>query len=204
NPGKDVRSLGGIPHDLIQRYINFWSSSSTDLYGAEISSNSANFFRSGLKGRAYEDKQTDHSALEGSYRFENFVDNRLSVEEVPLRNAMNEVLRDEYVKDNERGIEYWNRICERAGNDFRFTLPHRRFNRRIGVYSSGRFDLDGKLIDEATWNANVDRWLPSAADKAYVKSLMVPCFEKGKMAGWIAAPAKGIQGLPVDYEYVRL
>src|SRR6185436_5647217 len=120
NPGKDVRSLGGIPMDVIQRYINFWSSSSTDLYGAEISSNSANFFRSGLKGRAYEEKQTDHSAMEGTYRFENFADNRLSVEEVPLRNAMNEVLRDEYVKDNERGVEYWNRICERAGNDFRF------------------------------------------------------------------------------------
>ena len=72
------------------------------------------------------------------------------------------------------------------------------------MYASGRFDLAGTPIDEATWNANVDRWLPSAADKAYVKSLMVPCFEKGKTAGWIAPPAKGIQGLPVDYEYVRL
>ncbi len=204
NPGKNVAALGGIPMELIQRYINFWASSSTDLYGAEISSNSANFFRSGLKGRAYEDKQTDHLAMEGTYRFENFADNRLSVEEVPLRNAMNEVLRDEYVKDNERGIEYWNRICERAGNDFRFSLPHRRFNRKIGVYSAGRFDLEGKLIDEATWNANVERWLPSAADKAYVKSLMVPCLEKGKTAGWIAPPAKGIQGLPIDYEYVRM
>jgi benzoyl-CoA 2,3-dioxygenase component B len=204
NPGKDVRELGGIPMDLIQRYINFWSSSSTDLYGAEVSSNSANFFRSGLKGRAYEEKQTDHRALEGTYRFENFENGKLSVQEVPLRNAMNEVLRDEYVKDNQKGIDYWNRICERWGNDFRFSLPHRRFNRKIGVYAAGRFDLEGHPIDEATWNARVNEWLPSAEDKAFVKSLMVPCFERGKMAGWIAAPAKGINSLPVDTEYVRL
>ena len=204
NPGKDVKALGGVPLEMIQRYVNFWASSSTDLYGAEISSNSANFFRSGLKGRAYEDKQADHLALEGTYRFENLVEGRLSMEEVPLRNAMNEVLRDEYVKDNERGIEYWNRICERAGNDFRFALPHRRFNRKIGVYAGARFDLEGKLIDEAAWVAHVDSWLPSASDRAYVNSLMVPCYEKGKTAGWIAPPAKGIQGMPVDYEYVRM
>ena len=28
--------------------------------------------------------------------------------------------------------------------------------------------------------------------------------EPGKMAGWIAPPERGINDLPIDYEYVRL
>jgi len=205
HPDRDVRDFGAIPVEIIQKYINFWSSSSTDLYGAEISSNSANFFRSGLKGRAYEEKQKDHLALEQSYLFENFVDGRISKEEVPLRNAMNEVLRDEYVKDNMRGIDYWNRICERLDSPVRFTLPHRRFHRKIGCYAGAHFHpVTGELLDESTWLANVDTWLPTAKDKAYVKSLMKPVYEKGKYASWIAAPAKGIDEKGVDYEYVKL
>jgi benzoyl-CoA 2,3-dioxygenase component B len=116
---------------------------------------------------------------------------------------MNEVLRDEYVKDNEKGVEYFNRIVEKAGVDFRFRLPHRRFNRRIGIYSEARFDLDGKLLDEAAWNAGAERWLPTAEERAFVKSLMVPCHERGKIAGWIAPPAKGVNGQAFDYEYVK-
>ncbi len=32
---------------------------------------------------------------------------------------------------------------------------------------------------------------------------MAPVTEPGKMANWIAAPAKGINGKPLDFEYVR-
>ncbi len=204
HPGSDVKQYGGIPLELIQRYINFWASSSTDLYGAEVSSNSANFFGAGLKGRAYEDRYEEHKGLDQEYELDRFQDGKLVHERVALRNAMNEVLRDEYVKDNQKGIEYWNRICERFENPFRFSLPHRRFNRKIGDYAAGRFDLAGNPIDERTWQQHVDQWLPSVADKAYVKSLMVPCTEKGKMAGWIAPPPKGINDQPADFEYVRL
>ena len=204
HPDRDVKDFGAIPLETIQKYVNFWASSSTDLYGAEISSNSANFFRSGLKGRAFEDRYEDHMALEGTYEFENLVDGRLTSETVPLRNAMNEVLRDEYVRDNQKGIDYWNRVCEKNDIDYRFELPHRRFNRKIGIYSEARFDLEGNLVDEATWDANVARWLPSEEDRRFVKSLMKPCHEKGKIAGWIAPPAKGIDGKPFEYEYVKL
>lgn len=204
HPGRDVKDFGAIPFELIQRYINYWASSSTDLYGAEVSSNSANFFGAGLKGRAYEDRYSDHKALEQTYELDRYTDGKLVREIVPLRNAMNEVLRDEYVKDNQKGIEYWNRICEKAGVDFRFRLPHRRFNRKIGDYSAGRFDLDGNLLTEAQWNARQADWLPSEADRAYVKSLMKPVTERGKMAGWIAPPPKGVNDTPVDYEYVKL
>jgi benzoyl-CoA 2,3-dioxygenase component B len=204
HPGADVKQYGAIPMEIIQKYINFWSSSSTDLFGAEVSSNSANFFGAGLKGRAYEDRFEEHTALGQEYAIERFVDGKLVAEKVALRNAMNEVLRDEYVKDNQKGIEYWNRICEKYENPWRFTLPHRRFNRKIGDYAAGRFDLEGNPIDESTWNKNVAQWLPTAEDKAYVKSLMKPCYEKGKIAGWIAPPAKGVDNQSFDYEYVKL
>jgi benzoyl-CoA 2,3-dioxygenase component B len=202
--GQDPRAVGAIPFELIQKYINFWSASSTDLFGSEISSNAANFFRAGLKGRAYEEKLEEHRALEAIYALEVPQESRLSVDEIPLRNAMNEVLRDEYIKDNQKGIEYWNRICAREGVDFRFALPHRRFHRSVGIYAGRRFDLEGRPIDEATWSQKVADWLPTPEDKAYVKSLMVGVHERGKIAGWIAPPPKGVNDLPVDYEYVKL
>ena len=129
---------------------------------------------------------------------------RLETEEVPLRNAMNEVLRDEYVSDNEKGIEYFNKVCAKHDNPFRFQLPHRRFNRRIGIYSEAFFDVDGNPLDEATWNARATEWLPSDEERSYVHSLMKPCTEPGKIASWIAPPAKGIDGHPFAFEYVRL
>ena len=204
HPGEDVRKFGAIPLDIIQKYINFWSSSSTDLFGAEVSSNSANFFAAGLKGRAYEERQAEHKALDQTYAMERFIDGKLVHEDVALRNAMNEVLRDEYVKDNLKGIQYWNRICEKYENPYRFSLPHRRFNRKIGEYSAGRFDLLGDQISEQTWNQKCADWLPTAQDKAYVKSLMRPVLEKGKIASWVAPPPKGVNDQAVDYEYVKL
>ncbi len=205
HPERDVKELGGIPLDLIQRYINFWNSSSNDLFGGEISSNASNFFAAGIKGRANEEKlETDHRALEGAYPMEVWEGGRLSRKEIPLRNAMNEVLRDEYVSDNEKGIEYFNKIVARHGIDFRFRLPHRRFNRKIGIYAEALFDLDGNPIDERAWNQNVERWLPTAADTAHVRSLMVPCHEPGKIAGWIAPPPKGVDQKSFEYVYVKL
>src|SRR5262249_53409259 len=69
--GRDLRELGAIPLETIQKYVNFWSSSSNDLFGGEISSNASNFFGAGLKGRANEEKLAlDHKALEGAYAME--------------------------------------------------------------------------------------------------------------------------------------
>ncbi len=62
----------------------------------------------------------------------------------------------------------------------------------------------GALVDSATWDRRQAEWLPTAADFEHIQSLMTPVFEPGKMAGWIAPPATGINGQAVDYEYVRL
>lgn len=204
-PGDDPRRRGAIDLETIQKHVNLWVSSSNDLFGAEISTNAATYFAEGLKGRAYEaELDADHRALEGSYALERVVEGRLVREAVPLRNAMNEVLRDAYTADNQKGVDFWNKIVERAGLEFRFRLPDSRFNRRIGVHAGQHFDPGGNPVDEATWDARRDDWLPSAADRAFVSSLMAPVREPGRFAGWIAPPQKGVNGQPLEFEYVRL
>ncbi len=204
DPNGDARTQGGIDLGTIQRYMNFWFASSLGLFGGEVSSNAASFFATGLKGRAKEDQYEDHLALTGTVNIPHFRDGRIVDESVPLRMAMNEVLRDDYVVDCQRGVDKWNRAIKEAGLDVELTLPHRRFNRGVGLYAGQRFDPSGNPISEAEWQANVRAWLPTEEDRRYVKSLMTrPIYEPGKMANWIAPPKQGIKGRPVDFEYVR-
>ena len=111
--------------------------------------------------------------------------------------------RDAYVADCHKALKRWNRSLEKEDVSFRVSLPDTRFYRRQGLYTDYHFDPSGKLIDDEAWKSNRDRWLPSESDRDYVKSLMNPVLDRGKMANWIAAPKKGIHGQPVDYEYVR-
>jgi benzoyl-CoA 2,3-dioxygenase component B len=202
--GKDPRKEHAVPLELIQKYINFWFSLSLDLFGGEVSSNAADFFAAGLKGRFREDTLEEHKAMGESYRLEVPESGTLVEQEVPLRNAMNEVLRDEYVKDCQRAVDRWNKTLARAGNKgLALSLPHRRFHRAVGPCAGYFFDLEGRLISEAEFKAHEAEWLPTAEDRSYVKSLMHPVTERGKVASWIAPPAKGINGMPSDYEYVK-
>jgi benzoyl-CoA 2,3-dioxygenase component B len=203
DPNEDVRGQGGIDLPTIQRYVNFWYSSSLDLFGGEVSSNAAEYFASGLKGRDKEEKLEDHRALEGSYDMELLEDGRLMTKSVPLRNAMNEILRDAYVKDNERGVRRWNKMIREAGIDFEIKLPNRRFHRTMGIHAGHHFDPDGRPLSEAEFDARRAEWLPTDADRTYVKSLMKPVLERGAMAHWIAPPPRGINGQPLDFEYIR-
>lgn len=200
---EDPRSAGAFDLALLQRHINFWFSVSLDLFGGEISSNAAHYFGSGLKGRARESRREDHAALDGVYVFEAPEDGALKRREAPLRNAMNEVLRDDYIRDCERGVAKWNRILEQAGLPDRLTLPHRRFHRRIGLYAGHRFDPSGAPVTEDEWERRSGEWLPTAADREFVASVMQPVTEPGKMANWIAPPRSTVDGRPLDFEYVR-
>ena len=131
-------------------------------------------------------------------------DGKLVHEDVPLRNAMNEILRDAYVDDCQRGVDKWNRAIEAHGIPFKLTLPHRRFHRHIGIYTDVHADPSGTLMTKDAWNAKKDEWLPSDADKVYVKSLMQkPVWDPKQMANWISPPKQGIKGRAVDFEYVR-
>ncbi len=134
----DVRKAGGIDLPLIQKFVNFWFSQSLDLHGSEVSSNAAAYFSNGLKGRAEEDKFDDDHILAANMYMLDMIDDsgRIIREEVPMRNALNEVLRDWYVGDCQAGVDRWNkRVLEAHGMSERIALPSRRFNRKVGVYA---------------------------------------------------------------------
>src|SRR5438270_9458156 len=202
--GKDPRKEGAVPLDVIQRYLNQWFTISLDLFGGEVSSNAADFFAAGLKGRFREDTLEEHKAVGQTYRMEVPETGKLVEQEVPLRNAMNEVLRDEYVKDCQRGVDRWNKTLQKAGvSGMALRLPHRRFHRSVGPCATATFDPEGRLIPEADYEARKGEWLISEADRAYVRALMHPVHERAMVASWIAPPGKGINGMPVDFEYVK-
>jgi benzoyl-CoA 2,3-dioxygenase component B len=204
---EDVRKVGGIDIPLVQRFVNFWFSQSLDLHGSEVSSNAANYFTNGLKGRAEEDRYADDHVLSGSsYLLEVMDDSgRLSPTEVPMRNALNEVLRDWYVGDCQAGVDRWNkRVLEAHGLSERILLPSRKFNRKVGVYANRHFDPAGVSISAEEWERRKAEWLPTHADKEYLRSIQaIPVYKAGQFANYIAPPQRGVNRLPLDFEYVR-
>ena len=61
----DVRRFGGIDLATIQRYLNLHYSISLDLFGQEMSTNAANYYTMGLKGRFRETNIADDHVLSG-------------------------------------------------------------------------------------------------------------------------------------------
>jgi benzoyl-CoA 2,3-dioxygenase component B len=199
-----LRAAGVIDLPTIQRYLNFHFSVTIDLFGADESSNAATFYSAGLKGRFEETKRDDdHRLLGMSYKVLGVQDGRLVEREVPMLNALNEVLRDDFIRDSVAGIGRWNRVIEKAGLPHRLVAPHKAFNRRIGSLSGVRVSPDGRVVSEDEWKARVHEWLPSDDDRAFVASLMGRVVEPGKFANWIAPPSVGINRQPIDFEYVR-
>ncbi|HWD17381.1 MAG TPA: benzoyl-CoA 2,3-epoxidase subunit BoxB, partial [Casimicrobiaceae bacterium] len=203
DPAK-VRAAGAIDLPTIQRYLNFHYSVTIDLFGADQSSNAATFYTSGLKGRFDESKRDDDHVLKGrAYTIQNVRDGRLVDEQVPMLNALNEVLRDDFIRDSIAGVGRWNRVIEKAGLPFRLEVPHKAFHRKIGTLAQVNVTPDGRVVSETEWNANAETWLPSVEDRAFVASLMGRVSEPGRFANWIAPPAVGINRQPIDFEYVR-
>ena len=199
-----LREAGVIDLPTVQKYINFHYSVSVDLFGQEVSTNAANYFTAGLKGRYLESRiDDDHRLAEGLWPVHTVRDGRIAVEDLPALAAVNERLRDDYVKDSQRGLDRWNRALEALRVDFTLELPHRFFNRQIGNAAGLRVSPEGRVISEGEWQANVTRWLPTGDDMAYVDSLMHRVMDPSKIAGWIAPPVRGIDGKPWDFEYVR-
>jgi benzoyl-CoA 2,3-dioxygenase component B len=202
---EDVRTLGAIDLATIQKYLNFHFSVSLDLFGQEASTNAANYYTQGVKGRFLETRiDDDHLLTNASYEIDTAEDGRIVKKTVPALAALNERLRQDYIEDCAKGVLRWNKAIERAGVDFEMKLPHRAFNRRIGAFAGMRISPDGKVLSEAEWKANEGRWLPTDEDRAYVTSLMGPAVtQPGKFAHWIAPPARGINNQAADFEYVR-
>jgi benzoyl-CoA 2,3-epoxidase subunit B len=201
----DVRALGVIDLPTIQRYLNFHYSVTLDLYGSDISSNAANYYTSGLKGRFEETKiNDDHLLSDATYPVSEVIGGKIVVKQVSALTALNERLREDYIREIESGVSRWQRVIDKAGIPFRLTLPHKGFHRAIGNFAGHFISPEGEVLTEEAWKNHQHEWLPAPGDHAYVQSLMCGrVVEPGKFANWIAPPARGINNQPLNFEYVR-
>jgi benzoyl-CoA 2,3-dioxygenase component B len=200
-----VRALGVIDLPAIQRKVNLHYSLTLDLFGSEESTNAANFFNSGLKGRYHEDRiDDDHRLRDATYPVMKLVDGELRQVDVPALNGLNARLRDDFMEDCLGGIRRWNREIASHDVEFEITLPHVAFNRDIGEFADLSVSPAGELITEGDFEGARGDWLPTAEDQAYIESIMQPHYEPGVFAPWIAPPTRGIDQKPTDFEYVKL
>jgi benzoyl-CoA 2,3-epoxidase subunit B len=200
-----VRPLGVVDLPTIQKKINLHFTLSLDLFGSEVSTNAANFYNSGLKGRFQETKiDDDHRLTNSTYPVLKLVDGQIKLVGEPALTALNMRLRDDYVSDCVKGVDRWNKIIEKAGVQFRLELPHTGFHRQIGEFADIHVTPKGIIVDDATWARTRDEYLPSAEDGDFIASLMRPVVEPGTFADWIAPPKVGIDNKPGDFEFVKI
>ena len=200
-----IRALGVIDLPTLQKKANFHFAVTLDLFGAEVSTNAANAFNAGLKGRFQETKiDDDHQLMNDTYPVLRYEDGGFKSVEEPALAALNARLRDDYVQDAAGGVKRWNKVIEKTGVDFQISLPHVAFARQVGTFAGLPATPEGEILSEADWQRRRDEWLPARDDLAYIHSLMTPVQEVGHYASWIAEPKVGIDSKPGDFEYVRL
>ena len=162
------------------------------------------YYTSAMKGRFGEANiHDDHLLVSDSYTIPEVEDGRIVNRQVPALTALNARLRDDFTREVQAGLDRWNRIPEKHGIPFRLTLPHVGFNRKIGTFAGQFVSPDGRVLSKEDWERHTAEWLPSHDDHAFVNSLMGRIVEPGKFANWIAPPARGINDLSADFEYVR-
>jgi len=200
-----VRTLGVIDLQTIQRYLNFHYSVTLDLFGSDVSSNAASYYTTGLKGRYEETRvKDDHVLADATYTVARVTGGQVVEEQVAALTALNERLRDDYIGEVQAGVDRWNNAIEKTGVPFRLTLPHKGFHREIGNFAGHHIGPQGEVLTEAQWNERRHQWLPSAEDYTFVQAMMRGrVVEPGKFANWIAPPRRGIKDKPIDFEYVR-
>ncbi|MBV9974843.1 MAG: benzoyl-CoA 2,3-epoxidase subunit BoxB [Hyphomicrobiales bacterium] len=200
-----IRARGVVDLPTLQKKMNLHYSLSLDLFGSEVSTNAANFYNAGLKGRFHETRITDdHRLTSGTYPVAKFVDGEIRLVDEPALTALNMRLRDNYTQDCAKGVERWNKVIEKTGVDFRLALPHTAFHRQIGEFKGVKANPKGELLGDAQWEKERDNYLPSRADGAFIESLMKAEMRPGQFASWIAPPKVGIDNKPGDFEYVKI
>src|SRR6201990_2787959 len=200
-----VRALGVIALPTIQKKLHLHYSLSLALFVSEVSTNAANAFNAGIKGRYKETQiEDDHQLKNATYPVLKLVNGEAKRVDEPALTALNMRLRDDYTPDCVKGLLRWNKIIALAGYDTRLELPNVAFHRQIGEFRDVHATPDGVLIDDATWNKRKGEWLPSSEDGDFIASLMKPVTETGVYASWISAPKVGIDNKPGDFEYVKI
>src|SRR5436305_10656852 len=164
----DVAGLGAIPLATIQKYLNFHYSVSLDLFGGETSTNVANYYTAGLKGRWQEERRgDDHVLTDHSIEVDALADGQITTVEVSALIGLNTDLRREYIADCESGVKRWNRILQEAGLPQRLKLPHVAFNRKVGAFAGIEATPDGRVLTADEWARAQAAYLPSDVDKTY-------------------------------------
>jgi benzoyl-CoA 2,3-dioxygenase component B len=200
-----VRKLGVIDLPTIQKKANMHFSLTLDLFGNEISTNAANAFHAGLKGRYREDRlKDDHQLEHDSYPVLRLIDGKIQSQDAPALSALNMRLRDDYVVDCNVGVGRWNKVIADIGIPFQIKLPHVAFHRHIGEFSDIKADVNGNVLSDAEWTKRRAEFLPSDDDREFIEGLMQPQFELAKFASWIAPPRVGIDNKPGEFEYVKI
>ncbi len=200
-----VRALGVIDLPTVQKKLNLHYSLSLDLFGSEISTNAANAFTAGIKGRFQETKiEDDHKLVGATYPVLKLIDGEAKLIDEPALSAINMRLRDDYTNDAAGGVNRWNKIIQKAGVAFELALPHVAFHRQIGEFLNAEATPDGRILNAEEWNAQKGQWLPNTADGDFIASLMQPQWEAGKYANWISPPKVGIDNKPGEFEYVKI
>ena len=200
-----IRKLGVIDLPTIQKKANLHFSLTLDLFGNEISTNAANVFNAGLKGRFREEKlQDDHQLENATYPVLRLVDGKIKNVDASALSALNMRLRDDYLGDCNNGMGRWNKVIEKIGIKFEVKLPHVAFHRHIGEFAGINTDVDGNILSDTEWQKRKDEFLPSNDDRAFIESLMKPEVRPAKFASWIAPPKVGIDNKPGEFEYVKI
>src|SRR6201747_280045 len=164
-----VRALDVIDLPTIQKKLNLHYSLSLDLFGSEVSTNAANAFNAGIKGRYRETQiEDDHRLQNSTYPVIKLVNGEIKRVDEPALTALNMGLSDAYTQDCAKGMLRWNKIIALAGFDTRLTLPNVAFHRQIGEFRDIHATPDGVLIDDATWNKRKSEWLPSIEDGGFI------------------------------------
>ena len=207
NDVEAARKLGVVDLPLLQRKLNFHASVTRDLFGSEISSNAAEAFGSGIKGRFNEAnlKGDDHVLQDATYP----VDARRRRQ--ARRRAGPGLARAQRAPARRlhRRLSGRDRPLEQVGREGGHRLqvrpaaqglqsPDRRIRRQ--THQPGRRGPDRRRNGAA----KSGDWLPNDDDMRFIGSLMKPCHEPGKYASWIAPPRVGVNNQPGDFEYVKI
>ena len=111
-----MRALGVVDLPTIQKKLNLHYTLSLDLFGSEVSTNAANAFNAGIKGRYQEIKiDDDHRLRSATYPVVQIVEGGWSWKTFRRLSAINMRLRDDYTRDAAGGVKRWNAIIEKTG-----------------------------------------------------------------------------------------
>jgi benzoyl-CoA 2,3-dioxygenase component B len=204
-PGGDVRAQGGIDLPTVQKYLNLW-------YTLSLGS----VRRRGVVQRGGCVRRRDQGTPQGrqvrrstsswtpSSRWTCWRTARWSTRTSPCATRSTRCCAPSTARTARAASSAGTRPCATRASTSSSSCPRPSSTARSACGRAFGFAPDGTRLTDEEWNRRRGEWLPTQADEDYVKSLMRPVTEPGKMASWLAPPLKGINNLPGEFEYVKL